>query len=159
MGRSLAMSAARRVRLAVSGQSVYDTPALLKQSKNYDYEKVSLANAEGRAPRSARLGGKSRIRIAGLQGLLHTPGNIFSRLRASYGKLRETAKETNVNVYDLFVGNQMLMHVCATPMRAHKTKTVTAAPVPVLPARNSKASKASVPLSFRVGRSGSFRRR
>ncbi|BBN19773.1 hypothetical protein MPTK1_8g13530 [Marchantia polymorpha subsp. ruderalis] len=155
MGRSLALSAARRVRLAVSGQSAYATPAMLKQSTTYDYERVGVSSTEERPSRPVRLGGRSRIRIAGLQGLLHTPSSLLSRLRASYGKLRETAKETNVNVYDLFVGNQMLMHVCATPLRPYKKKVTPTIAAP----RNSKLSKVPSSKGFRVGRSASFKHR
>ncbi|CAK9197512.1 unnamed protein product [Sphagnum troendelagicum] len=55
-----------------------------------------------------------------LKLLSSSPTALLARLRESYTKLRETAGRTSVTVAELFVGNQMLMHVTATPVAGRK---------------------------------------
>ncbi len=66
-------------------------------------------------------GGDVVIRRHSLLKLLSiSPTALLARLRESYTKLRETAGRTSVTVAELFVGNQMLMHVTATPVAGRK---------------------------------------
>jgi hypothetical protein len=55
-----------------------------------------------------------------LKLLSSSPTALLARLWESYTKLRETAGRTSVTVAELFVGNQMLMHVTATPVAGRK---------------------------------------
>ncbi|CAM6014278.1 unnamed protein product [Sphagnum balticum] len=55
-----------------------------------------------------------------LKLLSSSPTALLARLRESYTKLRETAGRTSVTFAELFVGNQMLMHVTATPVAGRK---------------------------------------
>ncbi len=66
-------------------------------------------------------GGDVVIRRHSLLKLLSSsPAALLARLRESYTKLRETAGRTSVTFAELFVGNQMLMHVTATPVAGRK---------------------------------------
>jgi hypothetical protein len=66
-------------------------------------------------------GGDVVIRRHSLLKLLSSsPTALLARLRESCTKLRETAGRTSVTVAELFVGNQMLMHVTATPVAGRK---------------------------------------
>ncbi|KAH9548609.1 hypothetical protein CY35_11G096800 [Sphagnum magellanicum] len=55
-----------------------------------------------------------------LKLLSSSPTALLARLRESYTKLQEAAGRTSVTVAELFVGNQMLMHVTATPVAGRK---------------------------------------
>jgi hypothetical protein len=66
-------------------------------------------------------GGDVVIRRHSLLKLLSSsPTALLARLRESYTKLQEAAGRTSVTVAELFVGNQMLMHVTATPVAGRK---------------------------------------
>lgn len=75
-------------------------------------------------------GGRNRsTKASELRGSMHeTPATSFLfRLLASYARLRESIKETNMNAYDLFVGNQMLCLLTASPIIS-RAKTASSPP-------------------------------
>ncbi|CAM6085592.1 unnamed protein product [Calypogeia fissa] len=84
------------------------------------------AKQQGRTRNRSKV--SSGLRVGG--GIHETPaaGFLF-KLLASYEKLRESIRTTNLNVYDLFVGSQMFFLMTASPFpRGGKAKAIAASP-------------------------------
>ncbi|CAM6091742.1 unnamed protein product [Calypogeia fissa] len=84
-----------------------------------------------KAKQKGRTRNRSKV-SSGLKvgGIHETPaaGFLF-KLLASYEWLRESVRTTNLNVYDLFVGNQMFFLMTASPIpRGGKAKAIAASP-------------------------------
>lgn len=72
-------------------------------------------------PKTLKLGGnsagrvtRSRVRII---CLLKAPANFISMVKEQYALWKDGARIANIRVSDLFVANQVFMHVQATPVK------------------------------------------
>ncbi|KAL2610630.1 hypothetical protein R1flu_029203 [Riccia fluitans] len=92
------------------------------------YERVGSCPTEPKAQKahkSLKLGGNiggrlTRNRSVKFQCVFRAPSHIVSKMKEHYSSFKEQARQTNVKISDLFVGNQLLMHVNSTPVRGRR---------------------------------------
>eukprot|EP00249_Psilotum_nudum_P004930 c18437_g1_i1 orf=451-966(-) len=93
------------------------------------YERVSSVDdiASPNSPKTIRLGARLKVRttrIRILRLLRCTPVNLalVSKLRGTYERVMEMARQSNIHVTDLFAGNQLVMHLFASPICRHHSR-------------------------------------
>ncbi|KAL3690475.1 hypothetical protein R1sor_016784 [Riccia sorocarpa] len=80
-----------------------------------------------KAQKTLKLGGNnagssrlSKSRSVRLQCIFRAPSHIVGKMKERYSSFKEQARQSNVKISDLFVGNQLLMHVNAAPVRGRR---------------------------------------
>lgn len=116
-------SSARRYGVQLSHEeqppAVGDDAELLNDSARLDHVGSSqsmLLIRKDTCQRISPLPPSKAASTVKLKLLFGSPLTVLSRFKQSCGTMRKTAKQSGLNVSDLFIGNQMFMHFSAMPI-------------------------------------------